>query len=186
MPNTASASVLPCTWAMPQSSRVIVTACAWRSQRDCSGVVAVAVCSRLHASSAAMTSTVDALCARAMPPRMRVFICCPLMTDRSAQRSPFRPHRAVARSAAETLAQGSTVASAAGDGGTVTHGQAGVAGIQGLDLGEVVEIDEIAAVHAHETRRVQPLLDRRHGAAQRVVATVHMQVHVIARGLQPF
>ncbi len=32
MPNTASASVLPCTWAMPQSSRVIVTACASRCQ----------------------------------------------------------------------------------------------------------------------------------------------------------
>src|SRR5690606_39124232 len=28
MPNTASASVLPCTWAMPQSSRVMVACCA--------------------------------------------------------------------------------------------------------------------------------------------------------------
>src|SRR6476619_1879917 len=36
MPKTASASVVPCTCAMPQSSRVIVTALASRCQRDAS------------------------------------------------------------------------------------------------------------------------------------------------------
>src|SRR6476659_6609118 len=38
MPKTASASVLPCTCAMPQSSRVIVTALVSRCQREASSV----------------------------------------------------------------------------------------------------------------------------------------------------
>src|SRR3954463_12494919 len=37
MPNTASASVLPWTWAMPQSSRVMVTRAASARQRASSG-----------------------------------------------------------------------------------------------------------------------------------------------------
>src|SRR5690348_4465636 len=64
--------------------------------------------------------------------------------------------------------------------------QARIAGVQRLDLGEVVEVDEITAVHAQEARRVQPRLDAGHRAAQRVIASQHVQVHVIARGLQPF
>src|SRR5690349_11716236 len=37
MPNTASASLFPCTWAMPQSSRVIVTRLASARHRATSG-----------------------------------------------------------------------------------------------------------------------------------------------------
>src|SRR3546814_12492721 len=36
----------------------------------------------------------------------------------------------------------------------------------------------------HEARRIQPILDPGHGGAQGIIATAHMQVHVIARGLQ--
>src|SRR5690348_6714155 len=56
MPNTASASVRPCTWAMPQSSRSMVVAAACRRQRACSaGVAAAARVSAAGAPGAAGT-----------------------------------------------------------------------------------------------------------------------------------
>src|SRR5215217_7097585 len=52
MPNTASASLFPRTWAMPQSSRVIVTRAASLRQRACSGGAAAVSRSRSGTSAA--------------------------------------------------------------------------------------------------------------------------------------
>src|ERR1700750_3428828 len=49
-PNTASASRSPRTWAMPQSSRVIVTRAAAARQRACSAGGAAAVRPRMRAA----------------------------------------------------------------------------------------------------------------------------------------
>src|SRR5262245_38479053 len=56
MPNTASASVLPWMWAMPQSSRTIVTCWAWRSQRVGSGTGAPGAATGAHDARSRTTS----------------------------------------------------------------------------------------------------------------------------------
>src|SRR3546814_2494403 len=47
-------------------------------------------------------------------------------------------------------------------------------------------VDDVAAVDPHEAVGVELRGDAGDGAAQRVVAPAHAQVHVVAGGLQPF
>src|SRR5574337_279185 len=79
---------------------------------------------------------------------------------------PLECTSVIARSAVETFAQRGAMAPTAGNRRAVAQRQPGVARFQWFDLGQVIEIDEVAAVHAHEARRVQPLLDRGHGGAE--------------------
>src|SRR5690606_12270756 len=66
----------------------------------------------------------------------------------------------------------------------VVQVDAGIAGFQRLNAGDVVEVDDVAAVHAQEAGRVQPFLDRGDGRTQRVLAAAHPQVDVVAGRLQ--
>ncbi len=104
------------------------------------------------------------------------------------RRSDFR-HQCVGLGRSGALprmrTQAGQVATTARQHAGVAQMHARIAGIDRFDRLHLTQIDQIAAVDAHEHGRVQFGLDRGHGAAQRVIVTARMQVDVIARGLDP-
>src|SRR3546814_1382248 len=83
-------------------------------------------------------------------------------------------------------AQGIAMAPAARQHAAVLQVHPGIPGVQRFDRGNLVQIDDVAAVDARETGRIQVGLDPGDGAAQRVVVAAHPQVDVVAGRLQPF
>ena len=75
---------------------------------------------------------------------------------------------------------------AARDDRAVVHVDPRIAAVQRLDRRNAVDIDQMAAVHAHEARGIEPVLQIGQRAAQRVDLAAHVQVGVVARGLDPF
>src|SRR5690606_3886230 len=75
--------------------------------------------------------------------------------------------------AVDALAQGLAVAPAARQHACVLHVDTGIAAVQRLDRGHLVQGDQVAAADAHEAARIQPLLDATQGAAQRAVMAAH-------------
>jgi hypothetical protein len=62
---------------------------------------------------------------------------------------------------AEALAQLYPITAAAWNLRAIAKLQTRVAALQWLDLGETIQIHDIAAVHSYETGRIEPLLDPR-------------------------
>ena len=67
----------------------------------------------------------------------------------------------------------------------ILHHQTRVAAVQRFDDGNGIQVDGVAAVHAHKTRRVQLREEVGERGAQQVVVPVHMQSHIVGLGLQP-
>src|SRR5690606_25157044 len=81
-------------------------------------------------------------------------------------------------------AQRGPVTPAARDARAIVHEQAGIARIQRLDLCKEVQVDDVAAMHTHEARWIEPFLNRGH-RTQRVHMATNVQIHVVLCGLQP-
>ena len=75
---------------------------------------------------------------------------------------------------------------AARDDRAVVHVDPRVAAVQRLDRRDAVDIDQMAAVHAHEARRIQPRLQLGQRAAPRIEPHAHMQIGAVTSRLHPF
>src|SRR6185369_1949099 len=94
---------------------------------------------------------------------------------------PARCSRCTRESPASFLAQGAAIAAAARDACAVLEQQPRITSVQRLDLLEAIEIHDVTAMHAHEARGIESLLDRSHRRAQWINAAAHVQIDVVLR-----